>query len=85
MKLGLLHGKVIVTIIGNLYGIILRFDVVTELCSLDGCVNGVNYIYIEGLLLWYSLGYTHGKVLSYDDVIKIGLSGGKWLELYLEM
>ena len=44
---------------------------------LYGLFDGSNDGNIEGLLLGDSLGSTDVKVLGSDEVIKLGLSGGK--------
>ena len=51
IKLESTYGKVIVTILRNLYGITLRLDIGTELRFLDGSSDGSNEGKIEGLLL----------------------------------
>ena len=48
-----------------------------EHSSLYGSVDGSNYLKIEVLLLGDSLVYTDGKVLGYDEGIKLGLFDGK--------
>ena len=74
-----LNGKLIGTILWNVYGIKLAIDVGTELGSLDGSLDGSNDVNIEDLLLEFSLGYTDGKLLGNDDVIKAGYTDGKVL------
>ena len=46
---------------------------------LDGSLYGSNYINLEGLFLGDSLVSTDGKVLVYDEGIKLGSTGGKVL------
>ena len=84
IKMGLYDGKVLVTILLNVYGITLGIDVGTELGSLDGYLDGSDNNMLGGLLLGYSLEYTDGKVLGTDEGIKLGLSGVKCLAIHLE-
>ena len=70
-KLGLSGVKVIVTILGNVYGITPVFDVGTDMCSLVGSFDGSNDGKRGGLFIGYSLGYTDGTVLGYDEGIKM--------------
>ena len=67
IKLGCTDCKVLVTILGNVDGIILGLDVGTYLGYLDGYFDGSNDVNIEELLLGSSLGYTDGKVLGYYE------------------
>ena len=77
IKLRSSSGKVLVIIIGNVYGITLGIDVVIELCLLDGSFDGYNVGKFEGLLLGGSLGYTDGKVLGYNKDTKLVSIHGK--------
>ena len=77
ITLGLSYGKVIGTILVNVYVITFRIDVGTELGSLDVSFDGSNDNMIEELLLGYSQGSTGDKVLGYNEGIKLGLSDGK--------
>ena len=77
IKLVLSDGKVLVTILANVYGNSLGLDVGTYLGSLDGSFDGSNYGNIDRLLLGDSLGYTDGKVLGFDEFIKLVISDGK--------
>ena len=80
IKLGLFYGKVIGTILENLYGTSIGFDVGTELVCADWSLDGSNYGKLEGVLLWGSLGSTFGKVLGTIlgnvDGITLGLDVG---------
>ena len=67
-RLGYTDGIVPGTILGNIYRITLGFDIGTELGFLDGSFDGYNDCKLEGLLLGYSLEYTDGKVLYFDEV-----------------
>ena len=49
-----------------------------QLGYLDGSFDGSNDGKLEILLIGYSLGYNDGKVLGYDESIKLGLSGDKF-------
>ena len=51
-------------ILGNVDGIKLGLDVVTELGSLDGSFDGSNDGKLERLLLGNSLQYTHRKLIG---------------------
>ena len=53
------------------------YDVGTELEFLDGSFDGSNDDKLEGLLIVDSLVSTHGKVLGYNEGIKLGISDGK--------
>ena len=77
--MGISDGKVIGNILVNLYGITLGIDVGTDMGYLYGSFDGSNYCKIQGLFLVVSLVYTNGKVLGYDEGIKLGLSYGKLL------
>ena len=79
IKLGYSYGKVLGTILGNLYVITLGIDVGIELGSLDGYLNGSNVVKIEGLLIRSSLGYTDDKLPGSDEGIKLVLFYGKFL------
>ena len=59
-KLILSDGKMLGTIPGNVYGIALEFDVVSELGSLDGSFGGSNDGKVGVLLLGGSLRSTDG-------------------------
>ena len=61
----------LVTLLGNLYGITLGIDIGTELDSLYEYCDGSNDCKLEGLLFGYSLGYTDGKVLGSNEVIRL--------------
>ena len=65
------------TIPGNVYGIIHEFDVGTYLGSVDGSFDGSNDGNLEGLFLGGSLGYTDGKLIGSDEVVKLVSTGGK--------
>ena len=54
IKLGFSGGKVLVTILGNVYRITIGIDVGRELDSLDGYFYGSNDGNLEGLFLGYS-------------------------------
>ena len=77
MNLGFYDGKVIDTILVNVYGITLGLDVGTELVSLDGSFDGFSYGILDGLLLADALGYTDGKVNVSDADIKLVYTDGK--------
>ena len=55
IKLGLSNGNVIGTLLGNVDGITIALDVVTEMGYLDGPFDGSNYGKLEGLLLGDSM------------------------------
>ena len=74
IKLGLSDGKLFVTILRNIYGIILGLDVGRELRSLDESFDGSNDGKLEGILIGGSLVSTDIKVLGSDEGIKLGLS-----------
>ena len=82
-KLGSTDGKVIGTILGDVYRIALVIYVRTELGSLDVSIYGSNDGKLEGLLIGYSLEYTDGEVLVSDEGIKMRLSGGKVLGIII--
>ena len=84
IKLLISGGKVIGAILVNVDGITLGIYVGTEMESLDGSFDGSNYGNLEGLLLGDSLGFTDGKVLGSDEVIKLILSGGKVIGTIIE-
>ena len=84
-KLGYTVGKVIGTILGDVDGITCGLDIGTELGSLYESFDGSNDGKIERLFLGESLRYTDCKVIGSDEGIKMGLSGGKTLALYLEI
>ena len=68
--------EVLGTILGNVYGIIFGIDFGTELGYLDESFDGSNDVNLEGLFLGCSLGYTDGKMLGYDEHIKMVSTGG---------
>ena len=76
-KMGIFDSKVLGTILGNVHIITLGIDIGTELGSLYGAFDGSNYCKVEVLLIGYTLGS--------DEGIKLVLSDGNTLELYLEM
>ena len=78
VKLVISDGKVIDTILGNVDVITLGIDCGTELGYLDGCFDGSNDGKLEGLFLGGSLGSTDGKVLGYDEGVKLVLSYGEF-------
>ena len=57
----------LVTILGNVYGITLRLDIGTELEFLDESFDGYNEGKLEGLFLGDSLRSTDVKVLGSDE------------------
>ena len=65
--MGYTYGKVIDTILGDLYGISLWIDVVPELGSLDEPFDGSNEGKLEFLLLGESLGSTNGEIICSDE------------------
>ena len=65
------------TVLGYVDGIKLGIDVGTYLGSLDGSFDGSNDAINEALLLKCSLLYTDGKVLGYNEVIKLVSTDGK--------
>ena len=71
--------KVLGTILGNLYGITLGFDVRTDLGSLQGSFDCYNDGKIEVLLLKDALVSTDGKVLESDGCIKLVSTDSKVL------
>ena len=77
MNLGFYDGKVLDTILVNVYGITLGLDVGTELVSLDGSFDGFSYGILDGLFLADALGYTDGKVNVSDADIKLVYTDGK--------
>ena len=79
IKLGIFYGEVIGTIIGNLDGITLGLGVGKDLGSLDGFFDGSNYGKLESLFLEDLVGYSDGKVLDFDKVIKLVLIYGQVL------
>ena len=72
----LFDGKVLGTILRNVYIITLGIDIGTYLGSLDGSYDGSNDNQAEDLLLGDSLISTDGKVLGSYELIKLGLSYG---------
>ena len=64
IKLWLLVGKVLGTILGKVYGITLGLDVVTKMGFLDVSFDGSNDDKLEGLLFGGSMTFTDGKVLG---------------------
>ena len=76
IKLGSTDGKVIDTILGNLDGIALGIDVGNERGYLDGAFDDFNDGKLEVIFLGDSLGFTVGKVLVYDEGIKLGSTDG---------
>ena len=85
IKLGSTDGKVIVTILGHVYGITNWIDVGTDLVYFDGSFDGYNDGKIEVLLLGDSLGYTGVKVcLALMKASNWYLLMVKLLSLYLE-
>ena len=76
-------GKVLDTILGNVYVITLEIDVGTELGFLDVSFDGFNDGKLEGLLLGGSLSYTDGKVIGTNEGINMGYTGGKVLATIL--
>ena len=77
IKLVSTDGKLLVTILGNVYGITLGIDVETDLGSLDGSFDRSNDSNIEGLLLGDSMGCTDGKVLGYNEGIRVVTTDSK--------
>ena len=77
--------KVLVTILGNIDGIIPGLDIGTQLGSLDGSFDFSNDGNIQVLLLGGSLGSTDGKVLGYDEFIKLVYTDGKLFSTILEI
>ena len=71
IKLESTDGKVLGTILGDVYAITLGLNIVSELVSLAGSFDGSNYCKLEGLLLGESLVSTDGKVLVSDEGIKL--------------
>ena len=69
----------LVTLLGNLYGITLGFDVVAKLESLYESFHGINGGKINALFLRESLEYTDGKVIGSDEGIELGSMDGKVL------
>ena len=55
IKYEISDGKVISTVLGDVYLIKLGIHVGTMLVSLDGSLDGYNYVKIEGLFLGDSL------------------------------
>ena len=72
-------GKLIGTILGNVYGITLGIDVGTYLVSLDGSIYFSNDINLYCLPIGDLLGCTDGKVLGSVEVIKLGYINDKVL------
>ena len=68
------------TIIRNVYGMTILIEVGPELVSLDGSFYGSNNNKLEGLLFGESLASNNGKVVVYDESIKLVLSIGKRLD-----
>ena len=68
-ELGLSDGKLLGTILGNIYRTTLGVDIGTDLGSLDEPFDGSNYGKLEGLLLGDSLVYNDGKVIGSDEGI----------------
>ena len=64
IKLGLFDVKVLVTILGNIYGITPGINVGIELVSLDGSFYVSNNTKLGGLFLGDSLLSTDGKVFT---------------------
>ena len=83
INIGLFDGKLLHTILGDLDGITLVFDVGTDLGYLDGPFDGLNGAITNCLLLGDSLGYTDGKVLGYNEGIELGYNNGKFLDTVL--
>ena len=83
--MGLCYGKVIGTILVNLYGITLGIDVGTELGFLDEYFDCYNDVRLEGLFLGDSLVYNDGKVFGYDEVINWYYLVVTLFSLYLKM
>ena len=57
----------------------LGINVGTRLVSLDGTFDGSNDVKLEVLLLGDSLRYAYGKVIGYDEGIKVGSTYDKVL------
>ena len=85
IKLGLFDGKVLVTILVNVYGIKIGLDVGTDLGSLDGPFDGSNHGKVEGSLIGDSLWYTNGAVLGKIMVSQWDYLMVKLLSIYVEM
>ena len=79
------YGKVIGTILRNLYRITLGIDFRTYMESLDGSLDGSNDGNIEGLLIGDSMGSTDGKVIGSNEGINWDYIVVKGLVIYLEM
>ena len=77
------HGINIGALLGNVYGIILGIDIVTDLGSIDISFDGYNYDKFGGLFNVDSLKTTYIKVLGSDEGVKLGLSHGKVLVVIL--
>ena len=77
IKLGLSGGKVLGTILGNVYVITLDIDIGTYLGYLDGSLDGYNYVNIEILLLKGSRLFTDRKVIGSDEGIKLRSTYGE--------
>ena len=75
--MGISDGKVLGTILVNVYGIAVGIDVRTELESLDGSIDGSNDVKLEILLLGDSLESPDSKVIGSYEGIKLGFIGVK--------
>ena len=71
--------KVLVTLLGNVYGMTLGIYVGTWMESLDGSFHGINGDKLNALLLKESLDYTDGKVIGSNEDIQLGSTDGKVL------
>ena len=79
IKLGYIYGKMLGNILGDVYEITLGIDIRTELGTFDGSFDGSNDGELKSLSLVNSLRSTDGKVLGYDEDIKMWLTGSKVL------
>ena len=73
------YGTAIIIILGNVDGITIGIYIGTYMGSLDRPIYCSNDGKIEGLLLGGSLRCSDGKVLGFDETIKLGLPVGKVL------
>ena len=85
IKLGSADGKVLGTILGNIYVITLGIDLGTDLVSLNGSLDGYNYGKLEGIFFYDHWDLLLVKSLALMKASKLDLLMVKGLALYLEM
>ena len=83
IKIALSSNKLLGTIFGNIYIIILGIDVWKKLVSLYGSFDGYKYGKLEVLFIVGSLVSIDDKVLSYDEGIIIGPTDGEVIDTIL--